>query len=203
MANEVVQGNDGVYRWSFEYKLWKNPTIFITTAKVFLLAIQAPALLMFFLGLEDGFLSAIKTYLMINLMLIGIFTILLLIAYSLIALIHAGSYCVLFEMDETGIRHIQMESHVKRSQVLNLIVVLSGAIAKNPAVAGAGILSASKTSSYSHFSRVKSIIVRKSRNVIYVNESLEKNQIYIPDSDFDFVADFIISHSKKAAVKYK
>jgi hypothetical protein len=203
MTKEITQGQDGVLRWSFEFKLWKNPTIFITSAKVFLLAIQAPALLMFFLGLEDGFLSAIKTYLIINLLLIGIFSVLLILAYALIALIHAGSYCVLFEMDESGIRHTQMQKHVKKNQVMSLIVVLSGVAARNPGVMGAGLLSASKTSSYSHFSRVKSVIVRKNRNVIYVNEVLEKNQIYASRDDFDFVADFIISRTPKAKIKFK
>lgn len=123
------------------------------------------------------------------------------IAYIIIAVLNGGKYCVAFEMDEKGIRHIQMDKQFKRSQVLSMITVLAGALANNPTAMGAGLLANAKKTSYSQFSKVKNIKAKRNLNIIYVNESFERNQIYVSREDFNSVYDYIAKRCKKANIK--
>ena len=101
-------------------------------------------------------------------------------------------------MDEKEVTHIQMPRQVKKAEVIGLITALVGAMAKSPTTMGAGMLAASKTKSTSVFANVRRVKARRRLNLIKVNQLLDKNQIYVPDEDFDFVYDFIKSHCTKA-----
>ena len=50
---------DGKYRWIYEFPMMKNPTILFTLFKVFAIVVLLPALIIFFSGLSDGFVTAI------------------------------------------------------------------------------------------------------------------------------------------------
>ena len=50
----LVQDDQGNFSWMYEFSLWKNPTILITTWKIMMIACCAPALVMFFITLFDG-----------------------------------------------------------------------------------------------------------------------------------------------------
>jgi hypothetical protein len=45
---------------------------------------------------------------------------------------------------------------------------------------------------------VKRIKARRRQNLIKVNQLLNKNRIFVPDEDFDFVYDFLCQHCTKA-----
>ena len=125
-------------------------------------------------------------------------TILLLLGYALVAVVQGGTYNVLFEMDERGVKHTQLQKQFKRAQVLAFIGMLAGAAAANPTVVGTNMLAASKASSYSEFKSVTKIIAKPRRNTIYVTSSLEHNQIYADPAQFPFVLD-LWKHSLKSA----
>jgi hypothetical protein len=199
----VIMGGDGILRWVYEMNMWKNPTLVITIWKVLLLAALAPALLIFFLTLGDGIASALLAFVKIMGIVVAIVTGLMLLAYPLVAILNGGKYCVMFEMDDTCVKHIQMQKQFKKSQVLALIVSLAGVMTGNIQATAAGMLAGSKRSSSSHFEKVKSITVNEKRNVIYVNEKLSHNQVYADSVDFAFVKNTIIRHCTKAKVTYK
>ena len=199
----VVIGGDGILRWVYEMNMWKNPTLVITIWKVLLLAALAPALLVFFLNLEDGIGSAFLAFVKIMSIVFGIVTGLLLLAYPLVAVMNGGIYSVIFEMDDKSVKHIQMQKQFKKSQVLAMIVSLAGVMTGNIQTTAAGMLAGSKQSSLSSFEKVKSITVNEKRHVIYVNEKLSHNQVYADSADFAFVKNTIVSHCKKAKVTYK
>jgi len=202
----IIKGTDGVLRWVYEMSMWKNPTLIITIWKVILIGALAPALLIFFLSLSDGdgFLSALWLAVKIMGLVAMIATALLwLVAYPLVALLNGGSYCVVFEMDDTSVKHIQMQKQFEKSQVLAMVAVLAGLVAGNVQTMGAGLLAGSKQSTLSQFADVKSVVVHQKRHVIYVNENLSYNQVYASSVDFDFVCDYILSLCKKAKVSYK
>lgn len=199
----VVMGGDGVMRWVYEMNMWKNPTLVITIWKVLLLAALAPALLVFFLNLGDGFGSALLAFIKIIGIVVGIVTGLMLLAYPLVAILNGGLYCVMFEMDDKSVKHTQMQKQFKKSQLLSMVVILAGVVAGNIQATAAGILAGSKQSSISCFEKVKSITVNEKRHIIYVNENLTKNQVYADTVDFAFISNAIISRCKKAKVTYK
>lgn len=199
----IKKGADGVLRWVYEMNMWKNPTLVITIWKVLLLAAFVPAFLVFFMNLGDGFSTALILFVRIFGITAGTVTVLLLLAYPLIALLNGGKYCVVFEMDENGIRHIQMQKQYERNRVFAMLVALSGLASGEVQVAGAGLLARSKRSSTSSFRNVRSIKVNEKRRVIYLNENFSYNQVYAETENFPFVSEFIISRCKKAKVTYK
>ncbi len=199
----VIMGEDGVLRWVYEMNMWKNPTLVITIWKVLLLAAFAPALLLFFLALEDGIGPALLAFVKVMGIVLGIVTGLMLLAYPLVAMINGGIYCVIFEMDDQCIKHIQMQNQFKKNLVLALIVSLAGVMTGNIQATAAGMLAGSKQSSVSNFEKVKSITVNEKRHVIYINEQLSHNQVYADSADFAFVKNTIISRCKKAKVTYR
>ena len=75
---------------------------------------------------------------------------------------------------------------------------LVGMASGRPTAAGAGLLAASKNSSTSEFKLVKRVKAHRRLHVIKVNQLLNKNQVYVPDGDFDFVYDYIKSRCVNA-----
>jgi hypothetical protein len=118
-------------------------------------------------------------------------------------MMNVGRYCVIFEVDDKSVKHIQMQKQFKKSQVLSMIVSLAGVMTGNIQATAAGMLAGSKQSSLSSFAKVKSITVNEKRHVIYVNEKLSHNQVYADSADFAFVSNTIISRCKKAKVTHK
>lgn len=197
----ISEGKDGIYRWVYEMNLWTNPTIIITVIKVFSLATAVPILVVILSGLFRGGLEeALEAFMVMAPPTILVVSILVGFAYVIVTLINGGKYCVVFEMNKKGIKHIQMEKQFKKAQVLAAITVL---LSRSLTTSGAAILAGSKNASYSQFSKVKTIVAKKKRHVIYVNENLEHNQIYVSDEDFDGVLDYLKIHCINAKVKVK
>ena len=123
----VYQDGQGMFRWNYEMNMWKNPTIIMTVWKVFMLSGSFPVLLVTIMSLvDDGLGKAFQTFLQMALIIYGIATVLVLIAYPIVAIINGGKYQVVFEMNEEGVKHIQMEKQFKKSQVMSSLAVLAG-----------------------------------------------------------------------------
>jgi len=199
---ELMRDDDGVWRWTYELSLWRNPTVLITLSKVILLAALLPVLVTGGITLfESGLLEALRVMGLVLVYMLGILFVLLFLAYVAVALIQGGKYCVVFEMDDRGVKHTQMQKSFSKNQVLAMLTVLAGAAAGNPQAAGAGLLSGARRSSYSKFSKVKSLVLRPRWSVIYVNESLNRNQIYAPAELYETIQQHILSRCPKAKVQ--
>ncbi|MCR5257237.1 MAG: hypothetical protein K6E40_03650, partial [Desulfovibrio sp.] len=113
------------------------------------------------------------------------------LSYLILAAVYGGKYCVVFEMDGRGVRHSQMPKQFKKAQVLGAIAALAGAAGGSFTAAGAGMLAASRSATYTEFARVRGGRVARKRSTIYLSERLGRNQIYAEPQDFDFVLWFI------------
>lgn len=197
-SHNIVLGKDGRYRWTYGMSMWKNPTILITLWKVFFIGGMFPVLLVTILELfEQGVVDAVSVFVPMFLGMIGVVTAFVVVAYPIVALMSGGSYQVVFELNDKGVHHIQMQKQFKKNQVIAIITALAGAAAGSPQTIGAGLMAGSKESSYSKFENVKKIVGKPSRHVIYVNESLNHNQVYVAKEDFDQVKAYIVKHCKK------
>lgn len=189
----MTKQQDGIYRWTYELNMYRNPTVLITVLKVLGLSMGLVWLFTVLISIGDrrfwwdGFLSETKVF---ALVMLG-FVVLGAVSYYLYALIQGGRYCVLFEMDEQGVKHTQLARQFKRAQVVAALTTLAGAAAGSPTVMGTGVLAGSRSSLYSDFASVKKITAVKARNVIYLDARLNHNQIYVEDADFDEVLAFI------------
>ena len=194
---------DGKYRWIYELNMLKNPVILFTIWKIFGILILIEIAFTFILAVFEGGVSDwITGYLLSPGILIvpGIFFVLSIIAYTIVAFMYGWKYMVLFEMDEGGIVHNQMPKQFNKAQGLAWLTTMAGLMTGNFTTAGAGMLSSAKSSSASTFKSVKKVVRKKKYHLIKVNEMLEKNQIYAEDADYDFVWNFICARCTSAKI---
>lgn len=185
---------DGKYRWIYEMNMLTNPTIFLTVFKIFFYIILAGWLIFgTFLYLIHGDFKGFLDFSEGALIAIAGMAVLTFLGVLLLSALYGGKYVVLFEMDEQEIKHIQLPRQVKKAQALSLLTALVGIAAKRPTTVGAGLLASGKTTSTSEYKKVRRVVARRTLHLIKVNQLLEKNQIYVPDEDFDFVYEYIKS----------
>ena len=195
---------DGKYRWIYELNMLTNPVILLTIWKVFGIIILIQIALSFLFSLFGGDVKAWFTdYLFTPGFLIvpGIMLGLSIIAYVILAFMYGWKYIVLFEMDDNGVDHIQMEKQFKKAQGLAWVTAMAGFAVNSFTAAGAGILASSKNTSSSRFEYVKKVVRQKGFHCIKVNELMEKNQVYAADEDYEFVWNFITKRCSKAKIK--
>ena len=195
---------DNKYRWSYEFKMMKNPVIFLTVLKVLGMSAAIVMILITAFSLNDwihyGFRLEEGSG-KVLLIIIAVFLGITVLSYIILAALYGWKYQVLFEMDENGVTHIQMPKQVKKAQTIGLLTALAGAMSHNPTMAGAGLLSTAKSTSTSEWAKVKKVKIRKGMQTIHVNMGLDHNQVYAEPEDFDFVRDYIVSHCSGAKIK--
>lgn len=191
---------DGKYRWVYEVPMLKNPSILFDVYKV--LGISFGIVWLFnvlLIGCEEGYtLKSLWGVTSGFLVLMGVFLVIGYIAYVIVAWSYGWKYVVLFTLDEKEVVHQQMPRQVKKATVLGALTAMVGAAAGQPGVVGTGILSASRSTSTSVLAEVARIIPCRRLHLIKVNQLLNKNRIFVPDEDFDFVYDFLCQHCTKA-----
>jgi hypothetical protein len=116
----------------------------------------------------------------------------------IVAWCYGWKYVVLFTMDEKKIVHQQMPRQVKKAQILGALTTFVGAAAGKPSVVGTGYLAASRSTTTSELVNVARLKPCRKMNLIKVNQLLNKNRIFVPDEDFDFVYNFLRQHCPKA-----
>ncbi len=190
---------DGKYRWYHELNMWRNPSILFLVMKIFFYILLGMFIFFSIIILISGEgWDSVLGIGKLTLVVAGIFAVIIPLGYALLALIYGGKYMVLFEMDEKGVLHQQIETQAKKARTLGWLTALVSLLARRPSGMGAGMLAASRTSSYSTFENVTSVKAYPSRQLIKVNEPLFKNQVYVEDpDDFDFVYKYICAHCKK------
>ena len=194
---------DGVYRWTYNFEMLKNPTILITVYKVLTLSFGIICAFGLVVGAFSGDIQSwtdLWKAIMPYLILFGVFLVIGAIAYLIVAAVYGWRYKVDFEMTEEYVRHIQQTAQVEKAKKLGFVTAVVGALAKRPTTMGAGLLAASKSESTSEFANVRRVKVRKWKHTIHVNQLLDKNQVYAENEDFDFVAQFIKNHCPKAKI---
>jgi len=187
---------DGRYRWIYEMNMWKNPTILLLAVKIFFWVFVGVWAFMVILNICDNGWKGdeIWNITWVFLIIMGVFAVIILLSYALVAAIYGGKYIVLFEMDEQHITHSQIPSQAKKAQALGMITAAAGVLSGKPAMVGLGISSGARTTMSSDFSSVRSVKACRSRNLINVREILSYNHVYASDEDFDFVYNYIREH---------
>ena len=192
MSENIKKCDDGSYRWVYEFDMLKNPIIFLTVLKIFVLVLVGIWVVfgLFRIGKEGfggAFAAQAKELLIPAVILFG----LSIVAYIILACIYGWKYCVLFEMNETEIRHIQMEKQYQKAQALGWLTAMAGAAAGKPGAAGTGLLAATKNVQATEFSKVRRMRSLRTFHTIKLDGLLNHNQVYAPPEDYDFVLDYI------------
>lgn len=199
MSENIKKCDDGSYRWVYEFDMLKNPIIILTVLKIFVLVLVGIWVVfgLFRIG-NEGFVGAFvaqtKELLIPAVILFG----LSIVAYIILACIYGWKYCVLFEMNETGIRHIQMEKQYKKAQAIGWLTAMAGAAAGKPGMAGTGLLAATKNEQATEFGKVNRMRVFRAFHTIKLDALLNHNQIYAEPEDYEFVLDYISKRIPKS-----
>ena len=194
VSENIVLCADGKYRWTYELSLWKDASIFILVWKIIFFVILGIFALMIIMNIvEWGWKTEnIRGILQFFLYFVIGMTVLLVLGYSLYALIMGGKYKALFEMDEQGINHAQLPEQAKKAKIISELTVVAGLLSRRPTTVGVGLISA-RTEMYSEFSRVREVKAYPSSHLIKVNGRFMHNRVYAAPEDFDFVLDYIMS----------
>ena len=191
---------DGKYRWVYEVPMLKNPSILFDVYWV--LGISFGLVWLFnvlLIGCEgDLSLESLWDFSSVFLILMLVFAVIGYVAYVIVAWTYGWKYVVLFTLDAKEAVHQQMPRQMKKAKVLGALTALVGAAAGKPGVVGSGILASSRSTSTSVLANVKRIKARRRLNLIKVNQLLNKNRVFVPDEDFDFVYDFLCQHCPNA-----
>jgi len=198
-GSRVALCEDGKYRWTYPLDMLKNPSILFVLLKIFGILLSIPLLIALISAAANNDWQKIwDGFIKIWLIVMVVFFVIILISYLIVVWMNGGKYVVNFTMDEKRLIHEQVPVQYERARKVGLLAVLVGIFAKRPAAAGAGALAASRDTSISVFDKVRRVKPRRGQNLIKVNQSLERNQVYVPDEDFDFVLDFIRKHCPNA-----
>ena len=198
-GSRVSLCEDGKYRWTYPLDMLKNPSILFVLLKIFGILLSIPLLIALISAAANNDWQKIwDGFIKIWLIVMVVFFVIILISYLIVVWMNGGKYVVNFTMDEKRLIHEQVPVQYERARKVGLLAALVGIFAKRPAAAGAGALAASRDTSVSVFDKVRRVKPRRGQNRIKVNQSLERNQVYVPDEDFDFVLDFIRKHCPNA-----
>ena len=190
---------DGKYRWQYEVNMYTNPAIFLTVYKIFFWTIVIGfSLFAFFLRVIPGDWEGLAFAAKGMLIALAGFFVLTLLGYLVVALMYHGKYVVLFEMNDKEVSHIQIAEQYRKAQKIGVLTALVGIAAKRPGTVGAGMMSTARQASTSVFANVRKVKPRRRMHLIKVNQLLNKNQVYVPEEDYDFVYDYIKSHCPQA-----
>ena len=194
-GSRVALCEDGKYRWTYPLDMLKNPSILFVLLKIFGILLSIPLLIALISAAANNDWQKIwDGFIKIWLIVMVVFFVIILISYLIVVWMNGGKYVVNFTMDEKRLIHEQVPVQYDRARKVGLLAALVGIFAKRPVAAGAGALAASRNTSVSVFDKVRRVKPRRGQNLIKVNQSLERNQVYVPDEDFDFVLDFIRKH---------
>ena len=199
-ADRVTLCADGKYRWIYEYPMMKKPAILFTIWKVLAIAGLVPALITAVSGIAQEGINALLTGLKIYAVTVLITGLLSVIGYTIVAAVYGWKYVVVFEMNDEGILHAQQGKQFTKAQAMGMLIALAGENAGNPQITGAGLLSATRSSIMTTFSKVRKVKGNRRQDTIKVNEPFAKNQVYVRDEDYDFVWNYITARCDKAVV---
>ncbi len=198
-GSRVALCEDGKYRWTYPLDMLKNPSILFVLLKIFGILLSIPLLIALISAAANNDWQKIwGGFIKIWLIVMVVFFVIILISYLIVVWMNGGKYVVNFTMDEKRLIHEQVPVQYERARKVGILAALVGIFAKRPVAAGAGALAASRNTSVSVFDKVRRVKPRRGQNLIKVNQSLERNQVYVPDEDFDFVLDFIRKHCPNA-----
>ncbi len=197
--NVLFQEEDGTFDWIFSLKLLKNRSLLkfvikvialicVLIAVVFIIVVRDPGLLLMILGIlvlcfAGGSLIAVFATWVVNAM-------------------YKGNYLLVYQLNDRQLLFSQTSDQAQITKIISVASAAVNAAGNNlgGAIAGAG-LAMSPNAYSSDFSKVKAVRGNKKDNLIWVNSFFQYQMVYVPDSFYDFVWDYVTQRCPKAKIK--
>lgn len=192
----VSAGNE--HRWLVDVDLWRDTLIPLTVLQVIAVAAAFPAVVLLVVEVLDGDPArGLRTAAQVYGIAAGVLLALFVVAYPVFVLVKGGRYSVLFEMDATHLRHIEMPRSADRSALLAWVGVLAGLAARDATVMGGNVLALARREMATRFADVRRIVVEPRRHVIrLIARDMTRNVVYTHPEDFERVRDEILARCR-------
>lgn len=193
--SSLVQGQDGKYRWLFEFHLFAHTHIFQWFMKVTAAILCLSFVLSFFLRLAAKESLALAAKASAFLLLYELIAILLiaLVIYALYFFTRGTRQYLIFELDAKGLNRMRLPKKFNSAELEDIFKTLEGGLSSNIAQT-ASILTASDHVKYTDFSKVKSVRPNSKLKVIRLHQGFALDTVYVGDADFNFVLHYLIDH---------
>lgn len=203
LSEHLFLGDDGVYRWTYEYSLFKRPGIFFLIWKIFFFITLGIFLFMMILTAAEGDMDGERALDMLKYFGIGLLgmTALVGISYLIYAAINGGKYIVVFEMDENGVIHRQIDRQARKMEKVADAAFFLGALTGNRGAMAAGLNQS--TEMYTAFASVGRLRAYPRKHLIKLREALSHNQVFAYPEDYDFVLRYMLDRVPDKAKKNK
>lgn len=196
-SDDVLLCGDGTYRWIYEQPMMKSFFLLFEVWRVLLIAGLVPFLITVLVS-DGSFPERLKNAGITFGIVFGILFVLSLPAYWIVTKANNGKYTVLFEMDDREVSHTQIKT--EKAKALAILTSLTGAAAGSATAAGIGMMQTGGGSLTCRYDKVRKLKGVRNKNLIKVHTLLKRNQVYVKNSDFDFVFTYLKEHCPNARI---
>ena len=198
----IFLGEDGAYHWVYFLDMLRNPVPLYTVLKIFFCIITGMSVFMFFFMLGDGLTNALKTAAIMFVGINALFFVLSLMAWGIMAMTRKARYVIEYMMDEEMVAYLQTAEEQNRTKQMAAVNILAGVVTGNLSSLGFGLTQATRGDAWiSRYGDVKSVSAKRKMDLIKVNNTLRRNQIYAYTHQYDFVWNYITSHCPDAKIQ--
>jgi len=177
-----MNGASDGYGWEIQVPMLRNPVI----VKQLGLAIGVPFAL---LALMMALISGQAVYALYGL---GLMVAMWLLAAVVILVIYGGRYEVAFELDDKGIVCRTQMRQRNKNRVINGLTVALGALAGQPALAGAGMLAQARQKESLRWSRVRTLRhYPRSKTILLRAGWLQPLAVFCTDENYERVCEMV------------
>lgn len=109
----------------------------------------------------------------------------------LVWILYGGKTSIVYQMDSYGIRQFPSKKEQNKNKQLNRLTILAGILARNPTVAGSGLLAQSNQERSMAWSQVKAIRVLKQDALKLEGSIAQSMVVFCPKEQFPEIKAFI------------
>lgn len=197
----IYQDENGAYHWIYRMHMLKNPTVPIMFIKVFGGIMGGIVLLMSMIHLVNDNPEYIPDTLLLFLAITGGFILLFLIIWLIMAAARGGYYIIEHMMDENKVVYLSTPEEKKKMRGWATAAFILGMASGDMTTMATGAALAGSERFDSDYTDVKSIQAVRRRDLIKVNNVLQRNTIYAAPHQYDFVYNYIVAHCPNAKIK--
>lgn len=197
----IYRDENGAYHWTYRMNMLKNPTVPIMFLKALGCIMAGVALFMSLCHLFNGLPRYIPdTLLMLLAVTVGL-SLLFMIVWLIMAKARGGWYVVEHMMDENRVVYLSTPEEQRKMHGWTLASFILAIAGDNMTVAANSVALAGAERFDSEYTDVREIQAVKHRDLIKVNNILQRNTIYAAPHQYDFVYKYIVSHCPDAKVR--
>ncbi len=194
---------NGIYHWIYAMDMKKDKSILYLILKIMGVIMGLLYLFLVFVTAKNH--GRIQDILMFAKVLIPVFLVIVAICYFsywLVSLEFGGTYNMLYDMEEEGVRFSQTWKQAQTPEEIGKEEALAGTLSHNYGligVSGAG----GANEMYSKFSEVRRITIDRKNHMIGLKHLVMYNIVYADEPYFEGIADYILKRCINAKIVIK